>query len=182
MVNTALPTSSVGRRRRHPLRPSAATLAKRRVQAALATLLALLIALVAIGFVGAIVLYRSSENRYADVALPLQTLNRDVLFRLTEEESGVRGYMLTLQRRSLQPYFKGRRTLADDLRRIRVLTHGHPVLASRTHDVARQAQSLRAFYDKLITFTADGREGRAQAKIDVLGAEVRAAQFRRRSA
>jgi PAS domain S-box-containing protein len=153
-------------------------LAKRRVQAALATLLALLLALVAIGFVGAIILYRSAENRYVDEALPLETLNRDVLFRLTEEESGVRGYMLTLQRKSLDPYFAGRRILASDLDRIRVLTHGHPALASRTREVARQAQSLRAFYDKLITFTADGLEGRAQAKIDVLGAELRAAQFR----
>lgn len=178
MVSTALPASGIGTRLRRAVRPTAAMLAKRRVQAALATLLALVIALVASGFVGAIVLYRSAENRYVDVALPLETLNRDVLFRLAEEESGVRGYMLTLQRRSLQPYFEGRRTLADDLRRIRVLTHGHPALASRTHEVARQAQSLRAFYDKLITFTADGLEGRTQAKIDVLGAELRAAQFR----
>jgi two-component system phosphate regulon sensor histidine kinase PhoR len=160
------------------VRPSAAILAKRRVQAALATLLAVLLALAATGFVGAIVLYRSAQNRYVEVALPLQTLNRDVLFRLTEEESGVRGYMLTLQRRSLQPYFEGRRTLADDLSRIRILAQGHPSLASRTDEVARQAQSLRAFYDKLITFTADGREGRDQAKIDVLGAELRAAEFR----
>ena len=160
------------------MRPSAATLAKRRVQAALVTLLVVLLALVTTGFVGAIVLYRSAENRYVDVALPLQTLNRDVLFRLTEEESGVRGYMLTVQRRSLGPYFQGRRALADDLHRIRILANGHPALASRTREVARQAQSLRGFYDELITFTADGLEGRTRAKIDVLNAEVRAAQFR----
>jgi PAS domain S-box-containing protein len=177
-VSAALPVARVGPLRRRLFRPSAATLAKRRVQAALATLLVLLLALVATGFVGAIVLYRSAEDRYVGVALPLETLNRDVLFRLTEEESGVRGYMLTDQRSSLQPYFEGRGALADDLRRIRVLTHGHPLLASRTREVARQARSLHAFYDKLITFTADGIEGRAQARTDVLGAERRAAQFR----
>jgi two-component system, OmpR family, phosphate regulon sensor histidine kinase PhoR len=177
-MSTAVPASGIRARLGRRVKPSAATLAKRRVQAALATLLALLLVLVAIGFIGAIVLYRSAENRYVDVALPLQTLNRDVLFRLTEEESGVRGYMVTVQRRSLQPYFSGRRALADDLHRIRTLTHGHPELALRTREVARQAQSLRAFYDKLITFVADGSEGRDQAKLDVLDAELRAAQFR----
>jgi two-component system phosphate regulon sensor histidine kinase PhoR len=177
-MSTAVPASDIRARLRRRMRPSAATLAKRRVQAALATLLALLLVLVAIGFIGAIVLYRSAEDRYVDVALPLQTLNRDVLFRLIEEESGVRGYMLTVQRRSLQPYFSGRRALADDLHRIRTLTHGHPELALRTREVARQAQSLRAFYDKLITFVADGREGRDRARLDVLDAELRAAQFR----
>jgi CHASE3 domain sensor protein len=143
-MSTAVPASDIRARLRRRMRPSAATLAKRRVQAALATLLALLLVLVAIGFIGAIVLYRSAEDRYVDVALPLQTLNRDVLFRLIEEESGVRGYMLTVQRRSLQPYFSGRRALADDLHRIRTLTHGHPELALRTREVARQAQSLAA--------------------------------------
>jgi PAS domain S-box-containing protein len=178
MMSSAVPASRIRSRFGRRVRPSAATLAKRRVQAALATLLALLLVLVAIGFIGAIVLYRSAENRYVDVALPLRTLNRDVLFRLTEEESGVRGYMLTVQRRSLQPYFTGRRALADDLHRIRTLTQGRPELALRTREVARQAQSLRAFYDKLITFVADGREGRDRARLDVLDAELRSGQFR----
>jgi signal transduction histidine kinase len=159
---------------------SAATLAKRRVQVALATLLALLIALIGTGFVGAIVLYRSAENRYVNVALPLRTLTRDVLFRVTEEETGVRGYMLTGQyRSSLRPYFEGRRELSRDLRRIRELTHNRPELAARTRAVAAQAQSLRGFYDRLITFVHDGIEGRQQAKLDVLDAERRAAEFRR---
>jgi PAS domain S-box-containing protein len=171
--------SSSGARRGRARSRSAALLAKRRVQVALATLLALLISLLAIGLVGAIVLYRSAENRYVDVALPLQTLNRDVLFRLTEEETGVRGYMLTNDRTSLKPYFEGKAALAADLAQIRKLTQGHPDLASRTREVGHQTQSLLAFYNKLITFVADGREGRRQAALDVLGAELRAADFRR---
>jgi two-component system phosphate regulon sensor histidine kinase PhoR len=176
MSATAAPTTA---RRRRGRRRTAALLAKRRVQVALATLLALLVALLVVGLVGAIVLYRSSENRYADIALPLQTLNRDVLFRLTEEETGVRGYMLTTERRSLEPYFEGRDALAQDLAKIRKLTQGRPQLATRTREVEQQAQSLRAFYDKLITFVADGQEGREKAALDVLDGELRAAEFRR---
>jgi two-component system phosphate regulon sensor histidine kinase PhoR len=175
----AATAASTAARRRRGRRRSAALLAKRRVQVALATLLALLVALMVVGLAGAIVLYRSAENRYANVALPLQTLNRDVLFRLTEEESGVRGYMLTTDRRSLAPYFEGRDALALDLAKIRRLTQGRPQLATRMRKVEQQAQSLRAFYDKLITFVADGKEGRAKAALDVLDGELRAAEFRR---
>jgi signal transduction histidine kinase len=177
-MSTAVSSTRVSRLRRRALPASAALLAKRRVQVALATLLALLLALIATGFVGAIVLYRSAENRYVHVALPLRTLTRDVLFRVTEEETGVRGYMLTTQRRSLRPYFEGRAGLEQDLRRIRALTNDRPSLAARTQAVRVQAQSLRGFYDRLITFVADGIEGGQQAKRDVLDAEQRAAQFR----
>ena len=178
-MSTALSSTRVGRRRRWTATASAALLAKRRVQVALSTLLALLIALIATGFVGAIVLYRSAENRYVEVALPLQTLTRDVLFRVTEEESGVRGYIVTGQyRSSLAPYFEGKRVLQADLRRIRELTDNRPQLAERTRAVAAQAQSLRGFYDRLIAFVHDGKEGREKAKHDVLDAERRAARFR----
>jgi two-component system phosphate regulon sensor histidine kinase PhoR len=86
--------------------------------------------------------------------------------------------MLTTQRRSLIPYFQGRRILARDLQQIRRLTDNRPALAARTRAVAAQARSLRGFYDRLITFVADGREGQARAKRDVLDAERRAADFR----
>ena len=178
-MSTALPSTHVRRRRRRVVPASAALLAKRRVQVALATLLALLIALIATGFVGAIVLYRSAEDRYVNVALPLRTLTRDVLYRVTEEETGVRGYMITQQyRSSLAPYFEGKRELEQDLRRIRRLTNSHPELAARTRAVATQAQSLLGFYNRLIAFVHDGKEGATQAKQDVLQAEQRAANFR----
>jgi signal transduction histidine kinase len=178
-MSTAVSPTRVGRLRRRALPASAALLAKRRVQVALATLLALLLALIGTGFVGAIVLYRSAENRYVDVALPLSRLTRDVLYRVTEEETGVRGYMLTGQyRKSLAPYFEGKRELAKDLARIRELTSDQPQLAARTREVAAQAQSLRGFYDKLIAFVYDGIEGGQRAKHDVLDAERRATQFR----
>jgi PAS domain S-box-containing protein len=169
----------VASRRRFRLLPaSAALLAKRQVQAALLILLVLLAGVLATGILATANLYRSAEDRYVKVALPLRTLTRDVLFRITEEETAVRGYMITTDRRSLAPYFDGRSNLAADLRRIRELTRGRPKLAARTQAVAQQAQSLRGFYDSLIVFVADGIEGQARARHDVLLAERKAARFR----
>jgi PAS domain S-box-containing protein len=156
----------------------AATAAKRRIQAALLLLVALLAAVVASGVLATVALYRSAENRYVQLSQPLGTLTRDVLFRLTEEETAVRGYIITHDRTSLKPYFEGRAALADDLRRIRQLTRGREPLAARTAAVSRQAESLHGFYDRLITFVADGKLGQDAASREVLDAERRSALFR----
>ncbi|MES1248162.1 MAG: CHASE3 domain-containing protein, partial [Actinomycetota bacterium] len=157
---------------------SAATAAKRRVQAALLLLVVLLAAMLASGVLATVTLYRSAESRYVHLAQPLGTLTRDVLFRLTEEETAVRGYVITHNRASLGPYFEGRAALASDLRQIKRLTAGREPLADRTAAVARQAQSLHGFYDRLIVFVADGKLGQDVARRDVLDAERKADGFR----
>jgi two-component system phosphate regulon sensor histidine kinase PhoR len=177
-MSTALPAATSKRRRLRLWPASAPLLAKRRSQIALAILAVLLAGVVATGVLATANLYRSAEDRYVTVALPLRTLTRDVLFRITEEETAVRGYMITTDRRSLDPYFEGRRGLAQDLQDIRQLTHGRPELAARTTAVEQQAQSLRGFYDSLIVFVADGKEGLLRARRDVLLGEKKAARFR----
>jgi signal transduction histidine kinase len=157
---------------------TAATAAKRRVQAALFLLVVLLAGVIAAGVLATMALYRSAENRYVHLAQPLGTLTRDVLFRVTEEETGVRGYMITQNRDSLAPYFSGRSALAADLRQIRRLTKGRQQLTDRTNAVAQQAESLHGFYDRLIVFVADGQLGQTRARRDVLDAERRAGRFR----
>ena len=80
---------------------TAAAVAKRRVRLSLFVLVVLLIAVVATGLFATWNLYRSAQDRYVKVALPLQTSTRDLLFRMAQEESGVRAYMITENRRSL---------------------------------------------------------------------------------
>ena len=173
-----MPARAARHRRLRLFTWTAAVAAKRRIQAALLLLLVLIAAVLATGVVATVTLYRSAEDRYVRVAQPLGTLTRDVLFRLTEEETGVRGYVITSDRLSLAPYFEGRDELAADLSKIRALTRGEERLAARTRAVARQAQSLRGFYDRLIVFVADGRLGRARARAEVLDGERRAGRFR----
>jgi len=177
-MSAALPGRTTflrGRRFRWP----GAVLAKRNVQIAFATLLVLLIAVLATGFIATVNLYRSGEDRYVHVALPLRTLTRDVLFRITQEETGVRGYMITTNRASLDPYFEGRDELAADLVRIRQLTNGRPVLEARTRVLTAEAESLRGFYDRLITFVADGYVGQRQARQEVLNPAGKVTRIRR---
>ena len=88
-------------------------------------LLALLIAVLATGMLATYNLYRSAEDRYIGVVLPLRGLTRDVLFQMKREESGVRGYMITKDRRSLEPCTsRDGRGVLEDLTKIAALTRG----------------------------------------------------------
>jgi len=160
------------------IRASAAVVVKRRVQASLLILLALLIAVLATGMLATYNLYRSAEDRYIGVVLPLRGLTRDVLFQMKREESGVRGYMITTNRSSLKLYLAGRKGVLEDLAKITTLTRGR-ALPLHLRKVRRETVALHGFYDRLIVLVADGQEGQKLAKRDVLKGTVLAARFSR---
>jgi two-component system phosphate regulon sensor histidine kinase PhoR len=169
------------RRWRNLVAPAAgsAVVVKRRVRASLFVLVALLLAVLATGMLATYNLYRSAEDRYIGVVLPLRGLTRDVLFQMKREESGVRGYMITTDRRSLVPYLAGRRGVLADLTQIASLTRGRSLLDVRLRDVRREAVALHGFYDRLIVFVADGKEGQQIARQDVLKGALLASRFNR---
>jgi PAS domain S-box-containing protein len=170
------PLAGLGRRVRAG---GAADLAKRRVQAALLVLLVLLAAVLTAGVLSALSLYHSAENRYIHLVFPLQTSVRGLVLGMVEEGSGVRGYMITGDRASLASYFRGRETVQTELARITVLTRGQPQLASRLKQLRPEIVGLHGFYDRLITFVADGRTGAQQARSEVLADDRLFGRFRR---
>jgi two-component system, OmpR family, phosphate regulon sensor histidine kinase PhoR len=164
--------------RRVRLRTTApADVAKRRVQSALLVLLVLLAAVLAAGVLSAFGLYRSAENRYIHVVFPLQSSVRQVVLGMVQEETGVRGYMITTDRRSLRPYFTGHSTIESNLRQAERLTRKQPELAARLAVLRREIRSLQGYYDRLITFVADGRVGQRRARAEVLLNDRQFARF-----
>jgi two-component system phosphate regulon sensor histidine kinase PhoR len=165
--------------RRRRLSPAgAATAVKQRVQLAFLVLLALLVAVLLTAVLATFNLYRSAEDHYVGFALPLRTAALDVRFQMEQEESGVRGYVITSDRTSLKPYFEGRDGVTQDLQQLARLTKGHPELTARVRKVRREVIALHGFYDRLITFTADSPGGLARAKRELLAAEGLSEQFR----
>jgi signal transduction histidine kinase len=158
-----------------------AVAAKRRVQIALVVLILLLGALLATGVYSAYALYRSAEDRYIHVLFPLKTHSQDLVLQMVNEETGVRGYMLTSDRRTLQPYFIGRRNVLTDLSRISELTSSRPDLHAQLKPIRYEIQALNGYFDRQITFVADGRLGRERARTDVLGGQLLFGRFRRDS-
>jgi two-component system, OmpR family, phosphate regulon sensor histidine kinase PhoR len=155
-----------------------AVAAKRRVQAALFVLIALLFALLATGGYAAYALYHSAENRYIHLLFPLQTDARDLVLQMVNEETGVRGYMITGERRSLQPYFEGRAGASRDIAEIDRLTAAHPELEAWLRLLRYDIRALHGYFDRQITFRADGQLGAQKARADVLGGERLFSHFR----
>ena len=88
------------RHRRARTRRPRAVAAKRRAQISLLILLLLLAAVLAVGAYAAHDLYHSAEDRYLGVVLPLQASTYDLQLHVVEEETGMRGYMITADRRA----------------------------------------------------------------------------------
>jgi signal transduction histidine kinase len=155
---------------------------KRRAQFSLFLLLLLLLAMAGTGIFASYTLYRSAEDHYIGVALPLRESTRDVLYQMEREESGVRGYVITGNRASLDAYFQGRDGVSSDLARIGVLARSRPRLREQLRSVHERVVSLHGFYDRLITFVADGKlgggkVGEAKARVEILLGADRAARF-----
>jgi signal transduction histidine kinase len=155
---------------------------KQRVRASLFVLLALLLAILLIGLLASYNLYRSAEDHYIGLALPLRTASRDVLFQMEREETGVRGYIITANRKSLDPYTAGRRGVLADIRQIAALTKNHPELRGRLDEVRRDVIALHGFYDRLIVFVADGPVGRERAIREVPSGDALTERFRKTAA
>ncbi len=156
-----------------------AIVVKRRVQASLLVLLALLVAVLATGMLATYTLYRSAEDRYIGVVLPLRGLTRDVLLQMEREESGVRGYMITTDRQSLAMYLDGRKNELADLARIATLTRGRNLPGVDLPRIRKEAVAIHGFYDRLIVFVADGAVGQKRARAEVLDGAALAARYKR---
>lgn len=155
-----------------------AVAAKRRVQIALAVLILLLGALLATGVYSAFALYSSANDRYIHTVLPLRARAQDLTLQMVNEETGVRGYMISSDRKTLQPYFTGRHIVRTDLARISELTADRPGLRALLGPIRTEIRALDGYFDRQITFVADGQLGSERARADVLGGQELFNRFR----
>jgi PAS domain S-box-containing protein len=156
-----------------------AVAAKRRVQLALVVLILLLGGLLATGIYSSFALYRSANDRYIHVVLPLRARAQDLTLQMVNEETGVRGYMITQQRHTLQPYFAGRKNVLTDLAKLDDLTASRPGLRAQMQPIRQEIRALDGYFDRQVTFVADGRLGAERARADVLGGQALFNRFRR---
>ena len=154
--------------------------AKRGVQFSLLILLVLLLAVVGNGLFATYNLYRSAEDRYVRVALPLQTLNRDVLFRMSRGGERCPRLHDHEQPPEPAPYFTGRKAVLRIWPGSECSCETGLRSRDRLQDVEAQVRGLHGFYDRLIVFVADGQLGLDRARREALDGERSPARFGRR--
>jgi PAS domain S-box-containing protein len=163
-------------RRRDP-----ALAARGRTRVALATMLLLLALLAGTAIFAADRLYRTSESRYIDEAFPLRERARDVVLQMLNEETGVRGYLITANRRSLQPYTTARPAVRSDLQALTTLTARRPEIAADVRDLRSSVAALDQYFAGQLALVRQGTSGQLRAQLDVLTGKRHFDRFRTRA-
>src|SRR4029077_7180083 len=134
--------------------------------------------LVGVGIFAADRLYTSAQNRYVHEAFPLRAAARDLTLQLVNEETGVRGYVITAEPSSLVPYRQGRRTVKADLATVSSFVRQHPELALRIAEVKAAIAPLQSYFDAQVKRVAAGPGGQRSAQANALAGKARFDRFR----
>jgi two-component system phosphate regulon sensor histidine kinase PhoR len=166
----------VGGWRRDP-----ALAARGRTRIALATMLALLALLAAAAIFATGRLYHTAQDRYVNEAFPLRERARDVVLQMLDEETGVRGYLISTDRSSLQPFTAARPVVQADLGALERLSTRRPEIAGDVRALRLSVDALDRYFAAQVALAARGPIGQQLAQRDVLAGKRRFDGFRARA-
>jgi methyl-accepting chemotaxis protein len=108
-----------------------------------------------------------AKRSFAQDAIPLRTATADLTTQMLNQETGVRGYLVTGDTASLSAYNLGREGVAKDLKAIQPHLAAHPIMAGLIAEATPQIAALQKYFRSQIALVASGREGqlKAQARI-----------------
>ena len=152
---------------------------RRRLLAAFAALIGLLLVIVAVALAVSRGINRSATDKYVDDAIPLKSAVQDLVLQMVTQQSAVRGYVITRSPDSLDVYRAARRQTRADLDYVRGHIDSHPILARLIGRAQVQIAALEAFYEAETDADAAAPSGLADARRRVAEGQIRFAAFRR---
>ena len=160
------------------LRTDGARTARRTVRAALVVLIALLVASVAAAAVSVRRIYTLANTRYLEQAAPIYAATQDVLVEMLNQDTAVRGYLISGDPSTLEPYREGRAREAAELAQIAANASSDPRVPAHLAAVRRDVAWLERFYAHQIALFRSGPAGQRQARREVLNGKARFDHFR----
>jgi serine phosphatase RsbU (regulator of sigma subunit)/CHASE3 domain sensor protein len=138
-----------------------------RLAPAFAALIALLALLVASGALISRSIDDGANRAYAHELIPLRAASRDLTLQLVNQETGIRGYLITHDPRSLAPYESGRVKGAKDLAYLYAHANASPRLAELVPTLDAQVADLERFFANEVGLARGGAANLAQARAQV---------------
>jgi methyl-accepting chemotaxis protein len=129
--------------------------------------LVLLCAAVALGIQSTKQISDSAVDKFAGDAIPLRTATQDLVTQMVNQETGLRGFLVTADDASLDPYIAGRRELAADLRAIEPYLAKHPIMAKLIGEAKPQIAELQRYFAAQIALVRQGPAGQARAQANI---------------
>jgi serine phosphatase RsbU (regulator of sigma subunit)/CHASE3 domain sensor protein len=108
----------------------------------------------------------SATSHYVNDALPLQHTVQDQVLQLVNEETSVRGFLITHRETSLGTYFAARRQAAVDLADLGGRVRAHPELAATFAQVMPEIKDLDSYFAQQIAYVRSGAVVAAQRRVD----------------
>jgi len=100
---------------------------------------------------------------------------------MLNQETGIRGYVVTGDGKSLEPYRAGRTKVAEDLAALRQLSRRRPEIAGDVNATARLVSRLERYYGQQIALVEQGGNGQRRAQRSVLAGKQLFDRFRAES-
>jgi len=146
----------------------AARRARRPVEVALLLLVLVVAALVAVGALAAWGIYTKANQRFIDQAGPFFAVTEDLSVEMLNEETGVRGYVITGDPGTLAPYNQGRKYVKLELGLIAKDQGFDPKIPAHLQEMRREVASLQSFFAHEIALVRSGPAGKRRAQARVL--------------
>lgn len=170
-----LDAPSVGRTRRSV---DGARTAKRSVQAAFLLLILLVVTLVVAAGFAVHRMYTLGNTRYLQQAAPIYAATQDVLVQMLNQETAVRGYVITGDPSTLAPYEQGRLRERLELDQIAASAASDPRIPRQLVAVRREVSALERYYAQQVALVRQGEAGRKLAQTQVLDGKTHFDRFR----
>lgn len=140
---------------------------RNRLGAAFAVLLLLVVGLVVASALVARDLHDGVRRRLVDDALPLRHAVFDLQTRLLDEETAVRGFLVTGREAGLGPYRTGRVAVARDLLVLRPRAARHAHIAELLGELEPEIAAVQAFFAHEVALVRRGPAGQRAAQAQV---------------
>lgn len=141
--------------------------ARRSLTVTFAVLLGIVLLMGALGVGVSRAINNSATEEYIEDAIPLKAAVQDLVLQMVNQQTGMRGFLLTGDEALLGVYEEGARGVATDLVYIRGNLDGHPILAGLLDRAEPQIQGLERYFTRQIALGRGGAEQMAQARAAV---------------
>ncbi|WP_078553751.1 methyl-accepting chemotaxis protein [Bacillus alkalicellulosilyticus] len=108
----------------------------------------------------------SEANNIVNDAVPLSNAANNILTALVNQETGVRGYLVTGDPVFLEPYYLGSEEITMSLEIIEAHIDGHPIMASLIDEALPKIDAIQAFFESIIWQVESGNIEQARANIN----------------
>ena len=158
--------------------PDSTASRSRRLVAAFAVLTALIVAVAATGIWAVNTVNGDANHRYLGVLIPLRKSARDLTLQMVNEETGVRGYLITTSPTSLQPYEAAQPLRRADLKQLQAVVPDDPEIRPLVARAAREVAALDRYFAAEVALAGRGPQGVAAARSRVEAGKTRFDVFR----